>query len=157
VNVIAREPQESLIVFQNNLGAYGGRAVTPDPRNQNFLTQIDSGQGASSFTLEFSRPLSSVTFVIPLLFAGENGVSFPAWRIAALGSRGEEIDVAEGDLAASFDDIPGQRHTLRASADSAGITRLRIESDFRLNGRPFAAFSSVLIEEMILELKRPEN
>lgn len=156
VTVSSREPAQSQIVFQNNLGAYGGRALAPTA-SQNFLTQAETGNVAAAYTLNFSRRLESVSFLIPALYpAAVSGVTFPAWRATALGPRGETLDVESDSLRASFDDAAAQRHILRAPAGSEGIVAVRFESDPRSNGTPFAAFSAVMIEELIVEVRREQ-
>ena len=149
VTVSARAPQDSVIVFQNNLGAYGGRALKPTI-SENFLTQINTDNVPSSFTLRFDRPMKSVTFLIPALWAaGDSGVTFPEWTATALGAAGEEYEKSSDGIRASYDNAAEQRHTLSAPAGSNGIFAVRFDS----YSRRFAAFETVLIEEIIVEPK----
>lgn len=50
-------------------------------------------------------------------------------------------------LTRSFSTVPAQTYPL-AAVGFQGISGVRFDSDFRLNGVPFAAFSSVLIERI---------
>jgi hypothetical protein len=45
------------------------------------------------------------------------------------------------------DTVPAQTYTL-VSVTFAGIAAVRFESDPRLNGKPFAGFSALLIERL---------
>lgn len=146
VSVSARTPAASVIVFQNNLGAYGGRALKPTV-SENFLTQINTGLVASSFTLSFDRPMKQVTFLIPAIWgAGSSGIVFPEWSATALDAAGQELDV-KGDRTRTDANPNEQRHTLAAPAGSRGIAAVRFDS----NSHGFAAFETVMIEEIIVE------
>lgn len=152
VSVSARTPADSRIVFVNNLGLYAGRAVTPTV-SQNFLTQIDTGNVPASFTLKFSRPLSSVTFMVPKVYpATESGVTFPAWKAIAFAASGAELSSASEALTRRFADVPSRTYTLTAPAFE-GISAVEFQSDPNLNGRPFAGFSTILIEQITLQPK----
>lgn len=139
-------PAGSEIVFMNNRALYEGRAVIPTI-SQNILTQINTGNTEAAFTLILPEPASRVQFLVPRLFPDtESGVTFPAWTATALGASGEALDVRKRALARRMeDDIPGDVISLDAPAFE-GIAAIRFESDPRLQGRPFAAFSGILIE-----------
>jgi hypothetical protein len=153
VNPISVEdvsPAGSLIVLKNNLGLYEGRAVAPTV-SQNFLTQIETGNVPSSFTLRLGRPVRSVTFVVPKVYpATESGITFPAWSATALSASGETLSSVSEALTRRFSDVPERRYTLRAPGFE-GIGAVRFDSDPNLDGRPFAAFSAILIEEFSLD------
>lgn len=152
VSVSARMPADSRIVFVNNLGLYAGRAVTPTV-SQNFLTQIDTDNVPASFTLKFAKPLSSLTFMVPKVYpATESGVTFPAWRAIAFAASGAELSSASEALTRRFADVPSRTYTLTAPAFE-GIASVEFQSDPNLNGRPFAGFSAILIEQITLQPK----
>jgi hypothetical protein len=140
-------PQNSVIVFQNNRGAYAGRALDVTV-SENFLTQIQTDNTPASFTMAFSRPLNRFTFLVPALWPKtESGVTFPEWRITALDAKGVALDVRSDELRGSFVDAAAQRHTLTAPPASSGIAAVRVES----YSHRFAAFETIMIEEIILE------
>lgn len=149
-------PDTSRVVIRNNLGFYGGQALQPTV-SQNFLTQAGIGEGACSFTLTFEQPVAAVTFRIPAIWAAsDSGVTFPAWRATAFSARGEELAVVSSALARRMKDMPdgeAQDYTLR-TPNFDTIASVRFDSDFRLDGRPFAAFEAVVIERIELDVMR---
>ncbi len=150
VSVDDHSPAGSLIVFKNNLGLYEGRAVAPTV-SQNFLTQIETGNVPASFTLKFSQALDSVTFMVPKVYAAtESGITFPAWSATALDSSGRVLSTASEGLTRRFGDVPARTYTLTAPGFE-GISAVRFQSDPNLDGRPFAAFSALLIEQIVLD------
>jgi hypothetical protein len=150
IDVVDVTPDESRVVFKNNLGLYGGRAVQPTV-SQNFLTQVNIGPGPSSFTLRFAEPVTSVTFLIPAIFpATESGVTFPAWRATAYSRSGRVLSTTSEVLARRLANAPSQTYTLRAP-DFEGIVEVEFASDWRLDGRPFAGFESLLIEQVVIQ------
>ena len=152
ISINERTPPGSRMALVNNLGLYAGRALEPTA-SENFLTQIDTGNVKASFTLTFSKPLQSVTFLVPKAYpATSSGITFPAWQATALGPNGEALASVSEGLLRRFADVPARSHTLRAPAFD-GIKAVRFESDPNLNGRPFAAFSAILIEQIVLEEK----
>lgn len=139
------DPPNSEVAFFSTAQLYEGRAFTPTISG-NVLTQIDTGNGAASFTLDFRQPVARVRFLIPRLFAATaSGITFPAWKAVALDQAGQPVDSKEWELIGSYSDVPEQFVQLE-SRDGHGIAAVRFESDPRANGRPFAAFSAVLIE-----------
>ena len=145
------QPADSKIVLINNLGLYGGQGVHPTT-SQNLLTQFETGNVPASFTLRFDRPASSVSFVRPRLYPEtESGITHPAWSAHALDAEGNELSSqSEGLLRCDYrHEVPARTYTLHAPA-FAPIVALRFDSDPNLNGRPFAAFSTLLIERITL-------
>lgn len=138
-------PPESEVAFFSTAQLYEGQAFTPTISG-NVLTQTNTGNQPASFTLVFPQPVARVRFMIPRLFAAtESGITFPAWRATALGAAGDAIAQTERALLGSYVDVPEQFVQLDG-ADGRGIAAVRFESDPRINGVPFAAFSAVLIE-----------
>lgn len=145
------QPADSKIVLINNLGLYSGQGVHPTT-SQNLLTQFETGNVPASFTLRFDRPASSVSFVRPRLYPEtESGITHPAWSAHALDADGNELSSqSEGLLRCDYrHEVAARTYTLHAPA-FAPIVALRFDSDPNLNGRPFAAFSALLIERITL-------
>ncbi len=152
IAVTQRDPENSTIVFMNNVALYNGRAVAPTV-SQNFLTQQGTDNKPASFTLTLSQPVEQVTFTIPKVFPDTpSGVTFPAWRATALSASGEELSSVSEKLLRRFADFPAQSYTLNAPGFE-GIAAIKFESDPRLNGKPFAGFSTILIESLTLTRK----
>jgi hypothetical protein len=149
ISLVDVSPPGSEVVLVNNRSVYQGTAAVPTA-SQNFLTQIGTGNVPASFVLRFAEPCDEVTFIRPALFAAtESGVTHPAWSAHALDAVGRELSAASEGLTRSFGDVPARTFTLRAPAFD-GIAALRFDSDPRLDGVPFAAFSAVLIESLML-------
>ena len=143
------KPQASQIVLINNRALYRGQAVIPTT-SQNILTQVNTNNGPASFTLTFSQPFASVRFVRPTLYpATKSGITHPAWSAHALDTAGRELSSQSEDLTRSFVVVPARAYTLTAPGFD-GISAIRFDSDPRLNGKPFAAFSAVLIERLTM-------
>jgi TIR domain len=145
-------PQGSEIVLVNNRGLYEGSGVMPST-SQIFLTQTATGNVPASYTLTFSKPVERMSFTRPALFAAtSSGVTHPAWRAVALGSNGEELASQSETLLRKMknpgdDTVPARTFVLE-SVTFQGIASVRFDSDPRLNGKPFAAFSALLIERL---------
>jgi hypothetical protein len=152
ISIAAKMPQTSEVVLINNRALYQGAAVHPTT-SQNLLTQITTTNVPASFTLVFSRPLDSLSFIRPALYAAtKSGITHPAWSAHAFNVAGHELSSQGEDLIRSFDDVSARRYELRAPGFD-GIVAVRFNSDPRLNGKPFAAFSAILIERLIPILK----
>jgi hypothetical protein len=149
ISVTNQQPQESELVLINNRALYQGRAVRPTT-SQNMLTQFNTNNGFTSFTLRFSEPFASVRVVRPALYPNTtSGITHPAWSVHALDSAGREISSQTEELTRSFSDVPAHTYTL-TSFGLDNISAVRFDSDPRWDGRPFAAFSAVLIERITL-------
>lgn len=157
IAVDALVPAGSELVLINNRGLYEGKGVFPTV-SQNLLTQVNTGNQAASFTLRLRTPALQVTFMRPRLYPyTESGVTHPAWNARALDQSGNELSSQSESIirrlpssaGTADDDVPAQSYTLRAPGFEP-IAAVRFESDPRLNGRPFAAFSTILIERITL-------
>lgn len=149
ISIAGMKPQASEIVLINNRALYQGKAVKPTT-SQNILTQVNTNNGPASFTLTFSEPFASVSFVRPALYPDtDSGITHPAWSAHALDAAGRELSSQSEDLTRSFSDVPARTYTLTAPG-FGGISAIRFDSDPRLNGKPFAAFSAVLIEQLTM-------
>jgi hypothetical protein len=152
ISITDVDPAQSSVVLVNNLGLYDGRAVKPT-YSENFLTQVNTGNVPASFVLKFDRPVQRVTFILPAVYPyTESGITFPAWKAAALSASGEELSSTSEKLLRQFKDYPAQSFTLNAPAFE-GISAVKFSSDPNLGGKPFAAFSTLLIEQLILSPK----
>jgi Caspase domain len=146
-------PAGSEIVFLNNRGRHLSHGLYAAPTlSQNFLTQINTGNGAASFTLVLPRPMRRVHFMTPRLFPETaSGVTSPAWTATALGAGGNVLQTHARPVGREMTaDIPSHMVSLEARG-SDGITAIRFDSDPRLNGIPFAATSALLIEGVWIE------
>ena len=155
ISVVEIQPAGSEVVLINNRGLYEGKGVFPTA-SQNFLTQVNTKNEPASFTLRLSAPAQSVTFMRPRLYPyTESGITHPAWSAHALDAGNNELSSQSESLTRrmpsrdgkSADDVPAQTYALRAPGFSP-IVAVRFDSDPRLNGKPFAAFSAILIEQM---------
>ena len=147
ISVVGLVPQDSEIVLVNNRGLYEGAGVKPTT-SQIFLTQINTGNVPASYTLTFTKPVDHVSFTRPTLYADtKSGVTHPAWKATALGPNNEELASQSETLLRTFTTAPARTFTLE-SVTFQGITAVRFDSDPRLNGKPFAAFSTLLIERL---------
>ena len=152
ISVSDRVPQKSKVVIMNNLALYEGSSVHPTT-SQNFLTQIDTDNAPASFKLLLKQPCKSVSFTRPTLLAPtENGITHPAWSAHALDGEGRELSSQSEDLTRSFSNVPERIYTLTAPGFNR-IAAIRFDSDPRLNGRPFSAFSAILIERVTMQCK----
>jgi hypothetical protein len=145
------QPADSKVVLVNNLGLYGGQGVHPTT-SQNLLTQVETGNVPASFTLQFKKPAKSVSFVRPRLYPEtQSGITHPAWSAHALDADGNELSSqSEALLRCDYQhEVAARTYTLDAPG-FAPIVALRFDSDPNLNGRPFAAFSTLLIERITL-------
>ena len=148
-------PAGSELVLINNRGLYEGKGVFPTV-SQNLLTQTNTGNVPASFTLRLRTPAQQVTFMRPRLYPyTPSGITHPAWTARALDEQGNELSSQSESItrrlpsrdASGEDDVSAQTYTLRAPG-FAPIVAVRFESDPNLNGRPFAAFSTLLIERI---------
>ena len=143
-------PPDSEIAFFNTAQLYQGKAFKPSISG-NVLTQIETGNVPASFTLAFDRLAARIRFQRPSLIAAtESGITFPAWKATALSADDEVLDIAEEEMIRSFVDVEERNFNLRGQ-DGKGIAAVRFESDPRLNGVPFTAFSAILIEAIYFE------
>ena len=103
-----------------------------------------------------AQPARSASFTRPALYPATNsGITHPAWSVHALDADGNELSSQSEALTRSFVDVPAVQYVLR-SPGFAPIAALRFESDPRLNGKPFAAFSAIMIERLTL-VREPKS
>ena len=170
ISVVAQSPDAAVPVILNNTGLYGGRAADPAV-SENFLTQYDAQPFTApiSFTLQFNRPARAVVLVRSALWAATcSGITHPAWTAQAYDATGVEIartdeiltraippfDPADASKPCPFAQAfppggPAATYRLEAKGGRM-ISRLKITSDYRLDGQPFAGEQAALIEQMQL-------
>jgi len=173
IAVTDRFPASSRIAIIRNLGIYEGRGAR-GIAGEYFLTQeVDDDTAPVSFTLSFDRPPRRIGLMRAEMWAAtSSGVTHPAWRAESLDADGRVLDTAGEALLRALPDrndphrllmldeqarvigtvtdfVPQGVHVLGAGS-STNIPMLRITSDYRLAGRPFAAFHAALINELIL-------
>jgi hypothetical protein len=142
-------PSQSKVVLINNLALYRGQSVRPTTA-QNFLTQIDTHNTPASFKLMLKRPCQTVSFVRPkLIVASKSGITHPAWSAHAFDEEGRELSSQREDLTRSHVHVPARTYVLSAPGPGR-IAAVRFDSDPRLDGKPFSAFSSILIEQLTI-------
>ena len=146
-------PPTASMIIANNRAVYDGAAIRPTV-SQNFLMQIETGSGTASYTLRFDRPVDTFKFIRPQLFRDtESGVTHPAWTATALDAKGNALSSQSEALlrshAVRVGDTSAQTYVLR-SPGFEPIAAVRFDSDFRLNGVPFAAFGALVIEQITL-------
>jgi hypothetical protein len=147
-------PSASRIKLLPHGTLYSAGAIVPTA-SANLLTQTDTGNVPASFTLTFATPLDAFTFVRPRLYreTKEAGVTFLAWAATALDAYGQPLSSVSEALLRSIELMPGdtsaQTYRLRTPTFNR-IAAVRFDSDPRLDGKPFAAFSALLIERIVV-------
>jgi hypothetical protein len=139
----------TLVVIDNARNFYEGRALAASSP-PNVLTQINSNDPVE-FTLRFDKPARSVEFTRPALLAGPTGITFPEWKAEALDADGNVLDQAGeplGSGTAYYSNVPAKKFSLQGQ----GISALRFSS----NNMHFAAFSAVVIDDLVLYLQADE-
>jgi hypothetical protein len=149
-------PAGSEIVLVNNRGLYEGGGVRPTT-SQIFLTQTGTNNVVASYSLVFDPPVDSLSFTRPALYADtKSGVTHPAWNAVAYAAGGQQLSSQSEGLIRSFGTVAALTYTLIAPGFDR-IAKVTFTSDPRLNGKPFAGFSTLLIERLTLTRlpKRP--
>lgn len=150
ITVPERFPATARLVIRSNMGLYGGRAADPGA-SEHFLTEeIDDTTAPIGFTLAFATPPRRVgLFRATLWAATASGVTHPSWQAEALDTEGRVMETTGEGLLAAYTTIPGRLFVL-GDGRNAPIAGLRIRSDYRAGGVPFAGFHAVLINELVL-------
>jgi hypothetical protein len=145
------DPTGARLVIRRSASFYGGYSFRSDV-NPNVMTLELPHLSASSFVLEFQRPVSDFSFTIPGLYAGPNGIIFPAFSATAFPDR-KSLESSDYSTMARVDEPllqgpPGYRdtaartYTLQAK-DHRGIGLVLFKSD----PEGVAAFQSIVIEQ----------
>ena len=150
IAVPERFPDTARMVIRSNMGLYGGRAADPGA-SEHFLTEeIDDTTAPIGFTLAFAKPPRRIgLFRATLWAATASGVTHPSWQAEAVDEIGRVIDTVGEALLAEYTTIPGRFLEL-GNGQTGPIATLRVSSDYRAGGRPFAGFHAVLINELVL-------
>ena len=134
--------ENSKVVLQGDYVGGGSAFVTP---SHNALTQLEC-HGPVGFTLRFDKPVSRVSFTRAGLIAGTpNGITHPAWSVCVF-NRDQRLGCKGEHILREFANVPERDFSLQGP----DITSVRVESDFRLDGKPFTAFCAVLIQSVTL-------
>ena len=132
----------STVAVINNGNMYGGKAALPYSA-PNYMTQIGVNDPVS-FTLSFSVPVDSFSFVRPELLTGPTGITHPAWSANAFDAAGLQVSLVQEAQIASYYNVAPRKFVL----DGAGarIASVRFNSD----NAHFCAFSGVLLDDLEL-------
>jgi hypothetical protein len=146
-------PEGSELIVTTDRTLYQGpQFVAGDA--QIYLTQTKTGNAPASFTLVFSEPLDSLRFTRPALYAlTSSGMTNPAWSARALDAAGRQVSVQGEELARTFENVAEASYVLKAPG-LVGISAVRFDSDPQLDGRPFAAVSTIMIKRLVLYRRR---
>lgn len=132
--------------------SYGGLAFAA-PSAPNVLTQLCPTTPQTfpvTFTLRFNQPVYRLTFVrARLLAVSPSGITHPAWSARAFDADGKELSNTGEHLVRNVgvsNNEPARTFTL----EGPNIVAVRFDSDNRLDGKPFAAFCAVLIDNLAL-------
>jgi hypothetical protein len=94
----------------------GGTVAGPAPADgSNFLAQTGAN-GPVSYTLLFSQPYASVSWVRPGLPAGTTGASLPGWQAHIFDNKGNELGSAGENALGSYTNVPEARFTCWGAA-----------------------------------------
>lgn len=152
ISVSARSPEYSRLVIVDSLGLYNGRAVNSKSSGNVLTQQVDDETAPISFTLTFEKPVKSVSLRRAALFpATESGVTHPAWNAHAFDDVGKDIAAVHEQLLSEDKkhDMPARAYVLKSTGNNL-IRSVRVTSDYRIGGIPFAGFHAVLISEIDL-------
>jgi hypothetical protein len=121
----------------NDQWVYGGGVIiaTSAP---NIFSFSGSNSGMSA-VLQFTNPVSNVSFYRVELLAGPNGITHPEWQVTAYAGTTVLGSVGEGYIA-SYTDVPAQQFSL----PFAGITSMLVSS----NAYNTAAFGAVQMDNL---------
>ncbi|MGD0412501.1 MAG: immunoglobulin domain-containing protein [Verrucomicrobiota bacterium] len=118
----------------------GGGVVTASSGN-NFLTQTGAN-GAVSYTLLFSQPYASVSWVRTELPAGTTGASLPGWRAHIFDGQGNELGSAGENALGSYTNVPAARFTLLGK----NIFSIRFDG----NNQGVSSLSTLPLDDLLL-------
>jgi hypothetical protein len=150
------EPQFYNIILRSALSLYGG-AMEDSVTRGNVLTQQPPPPGDNtapvSFSLALDMPVRALRITRAALWGKTgSGVTHPSWRAEAYDAAGTLVATVSEPLLGSYNTIPQKAFELRATGGE-DIESVRITSDYRLNGKPFAGSHAVLIREIDLVLR----
>jgi hypothetical protein len=143
ISIGASTPGSRVVVLDDRNLYEGNAATAPSPHN--LLTQAGIN-GQVYFTLHFAAPLSELRFTRPMIRAGPSGIIHPEWSLHVFNAAGQEVgSIGQGQIA-SFNDVPAQVFAVAAP----GVVAARVRAN-----TANAAFSSVLIDDLVLIRARP--
>jgi hypothetical protein len=125
-----------------------GNAIAVPSSPPNLFTQVGLNQPVT-FTLNLAAPVGTFGFTRVALAAGQAGISHPAWTARAFNAAGTQLASVSEPLIFSFANVPARVFQLTGR----GITRVRFDSD----SRQTAAFSAVLLDDLVLDTNAAAN
>jgi hypothetical protein len=141
----------SVIILRDE-ASYGGLAFAA-PSAPNVLTQQCPTIPITfpvTFTLRFNQPVYRLSFVrARLLAVTPSGVSHPAWSATAFDADGKELSNTGEHLIRNVG-VSNNEPVRTFTLDGPNIARVRFDSDYRLEGKPFAGFCAVLMDNLAL-------
>jgi hypothetical protein len=130
----------SQVVVDDDRRSYGGGVVFASSPH-NFLS--DYGLNApNSFTLNFQKALASMNFT--RIVGGPFPTQYASWTATALSSSGTVLS-SVSEISPGIENFPAKVFTL----NGPGIVAVRFDS----NGFGTAAFSAVLLDDLVLNYK----
>jgi hypothetical protein len=138
----------STVFIQSDLQFYGTPGIVFASSPHNFLAQ--AGQNSQSFTLNFAKPLSGLSFtrITETGGPGNAGNSFGAWSAEVFAGTNLIAQVGEpGYSIFGPDQInPAQTYTF----SGPGITRIVFDGNDYADGIPFYGTGSILLDDLTL-------
>jgi len=126
----------------------GGNVVTASS-GDNFLAQTGAN-GAVSYTLLFSQPYASVSWVRPGLPAGTTGASLPGWRAHIFDNQGNELGSAGENALGTFTNVPAARFTLLGRSATQSLATNIASIRFDGNNQGVSALSTLPLDDLLL-------
>jgi hypothetical protein len=132
----------SQVVIDDDRRSYGGGVVFASSPH-NFLSDYYLN-APNSFTLSFDTLVDSVNFT--RIAGGPFPTAYASWTATALGSSGQVLS-SVSELSPGIENFPAMIFTL----NGPDIAKVRWDSD----GFGFAAFSAVLLDDLVLNYAAP--
>ena len=143
------------LVAANDQVFLGGGVVRASS-GDNFLAQTGAN-GAVSYTLLFSQPYASVSWVRPELLAGTTGAARPGWRAHILDSQGNDLGSAGENALGSFTNVPAARFTLlghtATQSVAANIAAIRFDGD----NQGLSSLDTLPLDDLLLSTMPPNT
>ena len=122
-----------------------GGGVVVASSGDNFLAQTGTN-GPVSYTLLFSQPYGSVSWVRTELPAANVGASLPGWRAHIFDSMGNELGSAGENALGAYTNIPAARFTLLGNGTAPNISSIRFDG----NNQGISSLSTLTLDDLLL-------
>jgi hypothetical protein len=137
------------VVIESENSASGGFAFSA-PSTPNVLTQIGCTDKPVSFSLKLEQPAKEVTFRRARLIAySPSGISHPAWYAGAFSVSGMQLGHAQEGLIRN-EGVGHHEDAQSFTLEGPGIVTIEFSSNYLRDGKPFAGFCGVLIDDLTL-------